>query len=226
MESRNNTTTRLWAIIAILFAGCGPASAPNVVDEGDAVFHVTVSPLDGMTRARMTGVSWHAGCPVALRDLRLLKMNFWGLDGVVHWGRLVVHEDQANRVRRVMRLLFEAHFPIRRMRLVDAYGGNDHRSMAANNTSAFNCRFIAGTSSWSQHAYGRAIDVNPVQNPYVSGTHVSPPAGVRYADRSLHVRGMIHAGDVVVRSFAAVGWEWGGRWNSPKDYQHFSASGD
>jgi hypothetical protein len=217
---------RLWAIIAILFAGCGPGSAPKAVDEGDAVFHGTIDPLDGTTRARMTGVSWHAGCPVPLRDLRLLQLNFWGFDGVVHSGHLVVHEDQAIRVRRVMRLLFEARFPIRQMRLVDAYGGSDRRSMAANNTSAFNCRFVSGTSSWSQHAYGRAIDVNPVQNPYVSGTHVSPRAGARYANRSLRLRGMIHAGDVVVRSFAAIGWGWGGSWSSPKDYQHFSASGD
>jgi hypothetical protein len=217
---------RLWAIIAILFAGCGPGSAPKAVDEGDAVFHGTIYPLDGTTRARMTGVSWHAGCPVPLRDLRLLQLNFWGFDGVVHIGHLVVDKDQAIRVRHVMRLLFEARFPIRQMRLVDAYGGSDRRSMAANNTSAFNCRFVSGTSSWSQHAYGRAIDVNPVQNPFVSGTHVSPRAGVRYADRSLRLHGMIHAGDVVVRSFAAVGWEWGGSWSSPKDYQHFSASGD
>lgn len=174
----------------------------------------------------MTGVSWHAGCPVALRDLRLLQVNFWGFDGLVHRGRLVVHEDQAIRVRRVIQLLFEARFPIRRMRLVDAYRADDDRSMAADNTSAFNCRFVAGTSRWSMHAYGRAIDINPVENPYVSGNHVSPAEGLKYADRSKRLRGMILPGDAVVRAFASVGWGWGGSWaGRTKDYQHFSSTG-
>lgn len=126
---------------------------------------------------------------------------------------------------RVFRRLFEVRFPIRRMKLVDAYGGSDRRSMAANNTSAFNCRRVAGSSSWSEHAYGRAIDIDPVQNPWVANGVASPPAGARYVDRSQRRRGMIHAGDAVVRAFAAAGWKWGGYWTSPKDYQHFSATG-
>ena len=115
---------------------------------------------------------------------------------------------------------------IRRIWLVDAYGSSDDRSLAANNTSAFNCRFVAGTTRWSEHAYGRAIDLNPVQNPYVSSSgHVSPPSGAAYVDRSKRAKGMIHAGDAVVRAFVAIGWGWGGYWGSPKDYQHFSATG-
>jgi hypothetical protein len=215
---------RILVLLAVL-AGVLPSEAPAAVDEGEPVFHATISRIDAATRSRMIGSSWHRGCPVAIRDLRLLRVSYWGFDREVHGGRLVVHEDQAVRVRRVMRRLFDVRFPIRRMRLVDAYGGNDRRSMAANNTSAFNCRPVAGTSRWSQHAFGRAIDVNPVQNPYVSGGYVSPPAGEPYADRSLRRRGMIHSGDAVVRAFAAVGWGWGGSWTSPKDYQHFSANG-
>src|ERR671924_667618 len=115
----------------------------------------------------------------------------------------------ARAIRRVFEKLFYAGFPIRRMRLIDAYGASDDRSMDANNTSAFNCRFVAGTTRWSMHAYGKAIDINPVQNPYVSGNHVSPDAGERYVDRSLDAKGMIHAGDRVVRAFARAGWEWG-----------------
>lgn len=112
------------------------------------------------------------------------------------------------------------------MRLVDAYGADDHRSMNADNTSAFNCREVAGRPGvWSRHAYGRAIDINPVENPYVSGSHVSPPAGRPYARRTPHRRGMIGPRSVVVRSFAGVGWEWGGFWAGTKDFQHFSASG-
>jgi poly-gamma-glutamate synthesis protein (capsule biosynthesis protein) len=111
------------------------------------------------------------------------------------------------------------------MRLVDAYGANDDRSMEADNTSAFNCRFVAGTNDWSMHAYGKAIDLNPVENPYVSGRHVSPEKGAKYADRCCH-RAIIHSDDEVVRAFASVGWGWGGSWSDgTKDYQHFSTTG-
>jgi hypothetical protein len=112
-----------------------------------------------------------------------------------------------------------------RLLRVDHYRADDDRSMVADNTSAFNCRRVAGTSRWSEHAYGRAIDVNRVQNPYVAGGHVSPSAGRSYADRARRAPGMIHAGDVVVRAFAAAGWRWGGAWRGARDYQHFSASG-
>jgi hypothetical protein len=189
----------------------------------EPVFHGTISTISPALRERMT--SWRPGCPVHIRRLRLLTVDHWGFDGTVHRGRLIVNVYQAGPVLGVMRKLFDARFPFRRIWLIDAYGSNDDRSMAANNTSAFNCRYVAGTTRWSEHAYGRAIDVNPVQNPYVSGSHVSPPAGRAYTDRSRRAPGMIHAGDVVVRAFASIGWKWGGYWRSPKDYQHFSATG-
>jgi D-alanyl-D-alanine carboxypeptidase-like protein len=98
--------------------------------------------------------------------------------------------------------------------------------MAANNTSAFNCRAVTGGSAWSEHSYGWAIDVNPVQNPYVdSGGAVLPPEGSPFLDRSQKVEGLIHAGGTVVRAFEAIGWGWGGRWEDPVDYQHFSLTG-
>jgi hypothetical protein len=203
-----------------VFAFLLPAPQGN-----EARFHGTAAPIEPQLRERMTGVSWHPGCPVGLNRLRLLRVDHWGFDGEVHRGRLVVHRDSAQPMLRTMRELFALRFPIRRMRLVDAYGADDHRSMAADNTSAFNCRFVAGTSRWSEHAYGHAIDVNPVENPYVSGGHVSPPAGAAYLDRSQRVPGLIHRRGPVVAAFAAAGWEWGGNWSSPKDYQHFSAGG-
>ena len=135
------------------------------------------------------GNSWHAGCPVGPADLRMLRVTAWGFDGKLHRGRLVVHRDAVPAMTRVMRRLFVLHYPIRRMRPVSAYGADDHRSMAADNTSAFNCRFVSGTSRWSQHAYGRAIDLNPLENPYVDGGHVSPPNGRRFADRTLRRQG-------------------------------------
>ncbi|MGH2785473.1 MAG: M15 family metallopeptidase [Actinomycetota bacterium] len=171
--------------------------------------------------------SWRPGCPVPLDDLRLLRLTHNGFDGAVHTGEIVVHEDHARDVLGVFESLFDARFPIRRIELVDVYAGDDDRSMAADNTSGFNCRPSTGDAgSWSQHAYGLAIDINPIQNPYVprSGP-VEPPAGAKYADRSVPVQGLIRPNDVVVRAFERIGWSWGGEWSSAKDYQHFSANG-
>jgi Ca2+-binding RTX toxin-like protein len=189
-------------------------------------FDARTSAIDGDVRRRMTGRSWHDGCPVALGQLRLLELRHWDFRRDIRSGELVVHEDSAGDMTRAMRAIFAHRFPIRRMRLVDEYGADDRRSMRADNTSAFNCRYIAGRPGvWSQHAFGRAIDVNPVENPYVSGGSVSPRSGRRFADRSRRAKGMIHDGDRVVRAFRSVGWEWGGDWSSPRDYQHFSANG-
>ncbi len=140
---------------------------------------------------------------------------------------MVVHEDVAEEVTQIFRTLYRERFPIRRMRLVDAYGGDDDRSMAANNTSGYNCRTVAGTDRFSDHAFGRALDINPVQNPYVLGGEVLPPAGRAFADvdRSPGARavpGVIARGDVVFRAFASRGWEWGGDYSEP-DWQHWSA---
>jgi D-alanyl-D-alanine carboxypeptidase len=180
-------------------------------------FHASVHAISPASRARMT--SWHRGCPVALRDLRVVSVSHWGFDGRVHTGRLVVHRDAVVAVRRALRLLFGARFPIHQMRLIDDYGADDNRSMAADNTSAFNCRRAAGSSSWSEHAYGRAIDINPRENPMILGGRVYP------ANARRRGRGVIRPGGVVVRAFSAAGWAWGGRWTSPRDYQHFAADG-
>ena len=186
-------------------------------------FASTVSPV---TKAQLPH-SWHAGCPVAPAQLRRIRLSYWGFDRKAHTGSLVANEDAATDLVRVFRRLYTARFPIRRMRPIDAYGGNDERSLAADNTSAFNCRYAVapGPRRWSVHAYGRAIDVNPVENPYLEGGRVHPRAGGRYLDRS-HVRpGMAVRGGLIVRAFGAVGWQWGGRWTGTPDYQHFSATG-
>jgi hypothetical protein len=167
---------------------------------------------------------------VPLADLRLLTVRYVGFDGAVRSGELVVHEDHAGGMTEVFESLYDARWPVAKMRLVDAYGADDDRSMAANNTSAYNCRPVAGSAKWSEHAYGGAIDINPVQNPYVNDGLVAPPNGQRYAaiDRTRGAAappGVIRAGDVVVRAFARIGWEWGGDWSTAKDYQHFSSSG-
>lgn len=171
--------------------------------------------------------SWRPGCPVPVEDLRLLTLSHWGFDGQIHTGELVVHADQAENVVRALGRLFALKFPIEKMELVDVYGADDDRSTAANNTSAFNCREVESSPGvWSQHSYGRAIDINPVQNPYLprSGP-VDPPAGAAYTDRSNVRPGMILSRGAVVQAFASIGWEWGGYWTSSKDYQHFSENG-
>jgi hypothetical protein len=189
-------------------------------------FRGGVSPLPASLRTTMTGRSWRPGCPVGLGDLRLVRARHWGFDGRVHEGRIVVHRDVARAVLGVLRRLYAARFPIRRMVPVDAYGASDYRSIEADNTSAFNCRPVAGTTSWSEHAYGRAIDLNPIENPYVTAAGTtSHPASRPYLRRAPYRRGMAVEGGVLVRAFDAAGWGWGGRWSGARDYQHFSASG-
>jgi hypothetical protein len=198
-------------------------------DPGEAIerppYEASTSRLDRATRELMTGVSWREGCPVGLRDLRLVRLTYLGFDREAHRGRLVVHRRWADEMVDVFRRIYNRRFPIRRVRLVDRYGANDRRSMRHDNTSAFNCRYVAGTTTWSQHAFGRAVDVNPVENPYVDGSYVSPRNGRKYADRSDIRRGMIERGDVVWRAFHSIGWGWGGTWTSAQDYQHFSSNG-
>jgi hypothetical protein len=189
-------------------------------------FHGEVHALAPAIRERMTGVSWRPGCPVALDDLRLLGLRHWGFDGRVHRGELVVHADHAEAVVQAFRSLFEARFPVEQLRLVDDFDADDDASMTANNTSGFNCRGVDGTATWSQHAYGLAIDLNPRLNPYITARgEVLPPEARPYLDRSRVEPGMIHPDGPAVRAFAAIGWTWGGAWAPPRDYHHFSATG-
>jgi hypothetical protein len=171
--------------------------------------------------------SWRSGCPVAPSGLRMIEMTYWGMDGKPHTGgRLVVNAKAADDLVRVFRKLYAMRYPIERMEPVDKYGGSDFDSIEANNTSAFNCRNATGSSSFSQHAYGFAIDINPCQNPYVYADGRTAHKDCRkYKNRKLDAPGVIHAGDRVVKAFDSIGWGWGGEWSGAKDYQHFSASG-
>jgi D-alanyl-D-alanine carboxypeptidase len=213
-------------LISLIAATVVLAAGPATPDSATPKWRGSSSEIHGKVRDRIVGSSWHEGCPVGVGKLRLLRLRRWGFDGEVHTGRLVVHRGHDAEVLHVMRRLFRKRFPIRRMKLIDAYGADDRRSMNADNTSGFNCRFVAGTNRWSMHAYGIAIDINPIENPYVTSSgHVSPPAGERFKDRSPDAEGMVHRGDLVVRAFRRIGWKWGGNWDWPRDYQHFSANG-
>ncbi len=173
------------------------------------------------------GASWHAGCPVGPEQLREISLSYWGFDNAPHTGRIVVNAAVVPAVVRAFKALYDERFPIRRMQPVSDFGGSDDASMAADNTSAFNCRNVvaAGPPRWSVHAYGKAIDVNTVENPYLDGGSVLPPQGAPYVTRTPYRPGMAVPGGQLVKAFAAVGWYWGGRWSGSPDYQHFSSTG-
>lgn len=173
----------------------------------------------------MTGISWHEGCPVPISDLRVLDLVHWTDDGTTQPGQIVLHKDHVESARQAFSALFEQRFPITSITPIRAYNGDDDASMAADNTSGFNCRQVPGTSRVSEHAKGMAIDINPLRNPFVRGTSVMPPAGRDWLDRSDIRPGMLTAGDNAVQAFRTAGWRWGGTWRSSKDYQHFSITG-
>ena len=197
-----------------------------------ARFSGTVWPFTNTFAVRLRRTTWHPGCPVRLRDLRLLTLRYWGFDGRVHQGPMVVNALVANDVVRVFRRLFRARFPISDLHLANRYrpGVRDDPRSTADFTDGYNCRPVVTARGpkpiWSEHAYGLAIDINPLQNPYVAaGGYVYDVHARRYRNRSLHLPGMIHPGDVVVRAFAGIGWKWGGYWTGEKDYMHFSMNG-
>jgi hypothetical protein len=209
MLIRSMLTTAL-LVAAGLPSLAGAADAPTTSPDVDPAFSATVSTVPEDYRDRMIGVSWKPGCPVPIDDLRIIDMSYWGFDGSVHdGGRLMVHKNVADEVVAAFGDMFAAEFPIRRMELIEEYGGSDDASMAADNTSAFNCRPITGSPGrYSIHSYGKAIDINTVENPYVNGDTVLPPAGAEYLDRTDVRPGMIVKNDPVVKAFKKRGFDW------------------
>jgi D-alanyl-D-alanine carboxypeptidase len=206
------------AVLTTTVASSSPAATTGPPAFARSVSRVTAADLP---------YSYRPGCPVGPDRLRLLRLRYWGFDGKPHVGSLVVNVAVVSSIGEAFRRLYTVRFPIRRMDLIDAFHGSDSASTRADNTSAFNCRFAVanGARHWSMHAYGEAIDVNPVENPYVLNGKALPPAGAGYADRSRVRPGMAVAGGTLVRVFAAAGWSWGGNWAGSPDYQHFSTNG-
>lgn len=190
----------------------------------DGRFRSSIGPVTPAIRKRM-GETWSPSCPVALADLAYLTVSFRGFDGAAHTGELVVADDRAADVVSVFRRLFAASYPIEEMRLPTTADLDAPPTGDGNNTAGLVCRASRGTTTWSAHAYGLAIDVNPFLNPYSKGDLVLPERASAYLDRTRTQPGIIHAGDLVVREFARIGWSWGGAWSSLKDYQHFTATG-
>ena len=181
--------------------------------------------VSAVTRSALP-YSYRAGCPVPPPELRLVRLRYWGFDRQAHVGALVVNRAVVSAVIEVFSRLYAERFPIRRMEPIDVYQGNDEASMAADNTSGFNCRYAVATGPprWSAHAYGEAIDVNPVENPYTGCGATNDRASVPYLNRSVLRPGMVTP--AVVAAFASVGWGWGGSWTgATQDYMHFSVNG-
>ena len=186
------------------------------------VFGASIEPVPDDVLGRST---WSEACPVSRNELRYLTLTFWGFDQQPHVGEMIVHESVAQDVVEVFGRLYDARFPIEEMRVVAAHELDAPPTGDGNNTSAFVCRPSTGGSTWSQHAYGLAVDVNPFHNPYHRGDVVIPELATAYLDRTRDVPGVIKAGDAVTEAFASVGWGWGGSWTSSKDWMHFSQSG-
>jgi hypothetical protein len=179
-------------------------------------------PLSPELLAKVRRTTWHAGCPVPPEDLRQLTVEYLNFNQKRSTGILIVHKEVAQEVSAIFHDLFRHGFLIERMRPIEEYGGDDNLSMAANNTSAFNCRDVTGQpGKFSNHSWGRAIDINPLTNPYVKGDKVYPPEGRQYLDRSRSLPGSILSGSYVLQRFSEAGWKWGGNWSDRKDYQHF-----
>ncbi len=183
-------------------------------------FEPTVGPVPDDVSSRST---WSAACPVALSDLRYLTLPFWGFDGELHTGELLVNADTVDVAVAGFNALFDRRFPIEEMRITTPAELDAAPTGDGNNTGSFVCRPTRGSGAWSEHAYGRAIDINPFHNPYVKGPVVLPELASAYADRSTTRPGMLTRDDVA--AFVDAGWGWGGQWRSLKDTMHLSSNG-
>ncbi|MCI8622644.1 MAG: hypothetical protein HFG26_03160 [Provencibacterium sp.] len=196
-----------------------PTRYPCKIQKEQAVF--SSEALSAEIREQITGVSWVENEHISLEDLSLLTLAYYGFDGEIYLGQMIAAAEVADDLTAIFQELFEQQFPIEKMQLIEAYQADDNASMADNNTSAFCYRVIDGTDYLSNHSFGRAVDINPLQNPYVRGELVQPEAAGDYLDRENVRPGMIAPGGVCYNAFISRGWEWGGDWTGPIDYQHF-----
>lgn len=188
----------------------------------DNTFTSQISDVPDDVLARST---WHDGCPITTDELAYVQVSFYGFDGVTHTGEILIHQDHATDIVGVFQQLHAARFPLEALRVISQEELDREATGDGNVSTGFVCRSVVSGASWSEHAYGRAIDINPFHNPYLRGTKVIPELATTYLDRSNVRSGMIVDSDVVVEAFATIGWPWGGNWVSAKDWMHFSSTG-
>ena len=198
-------------------------------------FHVSSRPLDARVRHEVIASHhYYSKCPVPLSGLRVMTLRYWGFDRRVHTGQMVVNAKSVKQLTAVFRTLYALRFPIRHMALTDEYGAASQIPKDGDVTYSFSCRQavaspcnggkVTGTGSWSEHAYGQAVDLDPVENPYVGCGQTRDKTAVSFMNRTRVRRGMVTP--AVIAAFQSVGWGWGGSWfGSTKDYMHFSANG-
>ena len=194
-----------------------------------AAFESDISQITPQIKKRMVkGNSWKKGCPVPLKDLRYLRIKHINFNGEDQMGEIIVHKEVSVEVKEIFEALYDVGYPIKKMRLVSDYKGSDWQSIESDNTSAFNCRSATGSKKWSKHSYGKAIDINPIENPYISRKgYISHKASASYRKRihqksSYADKAVLLKNDKAVHIFKKYGWKWGGDWSGVKDYQHFS----
>ena len=210
-----------------LLSGCPcrqgeTASSPEpVIETAPAEPVFTAEPIPATVEARMRGVSSHDNPDIRLADLRYLRLSYVDFDGEDQVGELVCNQAVADDLVEIFKALYEARYPIRSIRLIDDFGGDDEASMAADNTSCFNYRRKTGMRQLSKHALGLAVDINPYENPYVRPHRVRPVDAAFYADRTQDFPHKIDKNDLCYRLFRDHGFSWGGSWRSVQDYQHF-----
>jgi hypothetical protein len=185
-------------------------------------FHESVAPLPAPLNAALSQHLWHRGCPVSRSQLRLLTVSYIGFDGQSRTGELVVNADAARPLMKVFSRLYELRFRIREM-LPLADSGDDTAAFECRDAVSSPCPGTPPTHSWSEHAYGEAVDINPIENPYTGCGRTREKASIPYLNRARHRVGMVTG--AVVEAFASIGWGWGGSWSGTRDYMHFSATG-
>ncbi|HHD79549.1 MAG TPA: M15 family peptidase [Epsilonproteobacteria bacterium] len=192
-------------------------------------FEAKIKPINQYTKQRMMeGNTWRKGCPVDLKDLRYIRVKHRNFYRSEKMGEMIVHKDVAQEVVEIFRELYTIKYPIRQMRLISDFRGRDWDSIEADNTSAFNCRKATGSKNWSKHSYGKAIDINPIENPYISKKgRISHKASLKYKkrvhkNRTFSDQAVLLKNDKATQIFKKYGWKWGGEFKAVKDYQHFS----
>ena len=218
--------TIVW--VMCLLAGCQCRQggvAASLGDLGPAepapVSVFTSEPVPGAIVARIRGISYPDDAEVKLSDLRYLRLSYVDFDGRDQVGEMICNKAIADDLVAIFQALYEARYPIRSIRLIDEFNGDDEASMAADNTSCFNYRRKTGMRELSKHALGLAVDVNPLENPYVRPSRVRPAGAEAFADRTKDFPHKIDKEDLCYKLFREHGFSWGGTWRSVQDYQHF-----
>lgn len=211
------------ALLLMIIISSGVFANPAISNElSKDKFISSIGPIPKKIQHRMQLSSWHQGCPVALNELAYVKLTYFGFDNQTHTGALIVNKGLAKEIVDIFKALYLHKFPIQRIALMEEFQNDDQAAMAANNTSSFNCRAVTGLPGlFSQHSYGRAIDINPLINPYVTENNVLPLTGTPFVDRNKPHPGKITQQSIIYNEFMKHGWDWGGHWYDVQDYQHF-----